>query len=204
MKVGRHSRCPQNGAFHFDYWIVLLVGWKPVVDVNYPSKVTFWVRILDVSFQLWAEKTFQTIGDALGQVQGEVDLYEGQVRLELDGFKPLVFIMTAEFHEGVEIVVSLRYEKLFGFCRTCFRLTHDQYWCPSLNVEVEHARMALEIKLEQGSHTTSYKAAVANGKESISHRREGNHHHSKKAKELRKGKGIPREMTVSFRHEISF
>ena len=55
--------------------------------------------------------------------------------MELDGFKPLVFSVAIELEEGVEIMVALRYEKLFGFCRECFRLTHDQSRCPALHKE---------------------------------------------------------------------
>lgn len=56
----------------------------------------------------------------------------GRVRVEIDGLKPLVFSVTVEFEEGVEITMALRYEKLFGFCRECFHLTHDQSRCPAL------------------------------------------------------------------------
>lgn len=93
----------------------------------------FWVHVLDLPLQYWASQTFQSIGDALGRVQGEVDIMEGGVWVELDGFKPLVFSITVDFDEGVEVHDSLRYEKLIGYCRECFRMTHDQSRCPILN-----------------------------------------------------------------------
>lgn len=111
--------------FHFDYWMVSLVRWKPMLDTNYASNITFWVRVLDVPLQFWVVSTFQSVGGAIGQVQGEVDLLEGRVRVELDRFKPLVFSVEVYFDEGVELVVNLRYEKLFGFCRVCCCMTHD-------------------------------------------------------------------------------
>lgn len=89
-----------------------IVRWKPVLEPNYPYRISFWVRVLDVPTQFWAASTFRGVGEVLGQVHGEVDLMEGRVRVELDGFKPLVFSMDVNFDEGVELVVNLRYERL--------------------------------------------------------------------------------------------
>lgn len=72
------------------------------------------------------------MGEAIGTVQGPVDLIAGRVRVEVDGFKPLVFSVAVEFEEGVEITMGLRYEKLFGFCKECFCRTHEQARCPEL------------------------------------------------------------------------
>lgn len=113
------------GPFHFNAWMISLVRWKPVVKVNYPSKIIFWVYVLDIPLHFWAAQTFRSVGDALGKVQGEVDITEGRVRVEVDGFKPLIFSMTINFDEGVELPVSLRYEKLVGFCSECFCMTHN-------------------------------------------------------------------------------
>ncbi|KAL0729774.1 hypothetical protein Bca4012_025867 [Brassica carinata] len=150
--------------FHFDYWMVSLVRWKPVLEVNYPSRIIFWVRVLDIPLQFWVPQIFQGVGEAIGKVQREVDLYEGRVRVEIDGFKPLVFSMAVEIGEGVEIMVSLRYEKLFGFCRECFSLTHDRSRCPSLRKEVELESKVKGDSADHGSHVTSFKAAVSNGR----------------------------------------
>ncbi|CAA7019692.1 unnamed protein product [Microthlaspi erraticum] len=38
------------GPFHFDYWRLSVVRWEPVMDPNYPSDITFWVRVLGVPF----------------------------------------------------------------------------------------------------------------------------------------------------------
>ncbi|KAG2314292.1 hypothetical protein Bca52824_017414 [Brassica carinata] len=189
-------------TFHSDYWMVPLVRWKPILDVNYPSKITFWVRVLDVPLQYWAVSTFQSVGEALGQVQGEVDLMEGRVRVELDGFKPLVFSMEVDFDEGVELVVNLRYEKLFGFCKECFFMTHDQMKCPTLVSAVEEGPAMVESKPERGSHVTSYKAVVSNGKESGGEHRDVHHVPSREVKDGNKGKGIVRDKQGSYRSDI--
>lgn len=65
--------------FHFDYWVILLVRWRPVLEPNYPSKITFWVRVMDLPLQFRAAETFQSVGEAIGTVQGPVDLIAGMV-----------------------------------------------------------------------------------------------------------------------------
>lgn len=190
--------------FHFDFWMVSLVRWKPVLDANYPSKITFWVRVLDVPLQFWAASTFHGVGSAIGQVQGEVDLMEGRVRVQLDGFKPLVFSMEVDFDEGVELVVNLRYEKLFGFCKECFCMTHDQARCLSLITVVEEGSVLEGSMTEQRSLATSYKTAVTNGRGSGEIPREGTQVSTRDLKEGGKGKGIMREKQGSFRQEGAY
>ncbi|EOA23804.1 hypothetical protein CARUB_v10017017mg, partial [Capsella rubella] len=114
--------------FHFDYWMLSLVRWEPSVDASYPSAVKFWIRVLGVPLQYWADPTFRSIGEALGFVE-EVDINGGRVRVILDGFKPLCFETEMEFSTGDEVSVTLRYERLFGYCRRCFSLCHDEAHC---------------------------------------------------------------------------
>ncbi|KAJ4910275.1 Uncharacterized protein Rs2_04896 [Raphanus sativus] len=118
------------GPFHFDAWMISLVRWKPVVEVNYPYTIIFRVYVLDIPLHFWAAQTFRSVGDALGKVQGEVDITEGRVRVEVDGFKPLIFSMTINFDEGVELPVSLRYEKLVGFCSSSLQGRQSGYHGP--------------------------------------------------------------------------
>ncbi|ESQ44683.1 hypothetical protein EUTSA_v10003335mg, partial [Eutrema salsugineum] len=104
--------------FHFDYWMLSLVRWSPVVDPSYPSVIKFWIRIIGVPLQYWADVSFRSIGKALGDVKS-VNLDEGKVQ-----------VTTVNFDEGVETTIYLRYEKLFGYCRNCLSLCHDQQRCP--------------------------------------------------------------------------
>ncbi|CAA7030822.1 unnamed protein product [Microthlaspi erraticum] len=117
--------------FHFDYWMISLVRWEPVMDPRYPSAINFWVRMMGIPLHFWAEPTFRSIGEALGEVL-EVDIDVGQVKVCLEGYKPLVFETTVEFHSGEETMVNLRYERLFGYCRECFSLCHGVLQCPIL------------------------------------------------------------------------
>lgn len=82
-------------------------------------------------FIFWAELTFKTIGSALGDVKA-VDIDARIVQVVIDGFKSLCFETYVEFHNGEEIPISLRYDRLFGFCRQCFSLCHEDKECPTL------------------------------------------------------------------------
>ncbi|XP_056844259.1 uncharacterized protein LOC130496302 [Raphanus sativus] len=180
--------------FHFDYWMISLVRWRPVLEPNYPSKIIFWVRVLDIPLQFRAAETLQSVGEAIGVVQGPVDLVGGRVRVEVDGFKPLVFSMEIDFEQGVEITVALRYEKLFGFCRECSMLTHEQARCPSLKKEEPvnvTGGAGEEGPGEGGANVTSFKAAVVHGSKTQGDRRD-------------KGKGIARQKQGPYRKEDAY
>ncbi|KAL0854150.1 hypothetical protein Bca101_059302 [Brassica carinata] len=178
------------GPFHFDSWMISLVRWKPVVEINYPSKIIFWVYALDIPLQFWAAQTFQSIGDALGKVHGEVDIEEGRVRVEVEGFKPLVFTMTIDFDEGVEIPVALRYEKLVGYCTECFCMTYDKSLCPSLLKTVEAGSTSVTNQPEQAANASSYRGAVLKGREQGGEGREGQYYRNPIGNDGNKGKGL--------------
>ncbi|ESQ51095.1 hypothetical protein EUTSA_v10022993mg [Eutrema salsugineum] len=138
--------------FHFDYWMLSLVRWTPVVDPNYPSAITFWIRVIGVPLHFWADLTFRSIGKALGKVEA-VNLNEGKIQVTIDGLKPLCFETLVEFHSGEETTVFLRYERLFGYCRQCFSLWHDYQRCPD---RVENAGRQMtehendDLRMNQG------------------------------------------------------
>ena len=148
--------------FHFDNWMLSVVRWEPVVEDNYPSKITFWVRAIGVPLHFWAEPTFKSIGDALGEVRGDdaIDINDGKIRVILDAFKPLVFFITVEVHSGEETVIALRYDPLHGFCRTCSSLRHDQSRCPTTKGTTEEGDVGPSDKPDQGGKALSYKGAV--------------------------------------------
>ena len=189
--------------FHFDSWMVSLVRWKPVLEPNYPSKITFWVRVLELPLQFRAAETLQSVGQAIGTVQGPMDLIGGRIRVEVDGFKPLVFSVTVDFEEGVEVTVALRYEKLFGFCRECYMLTHEQSRCPPLAKEDIESFMVGGFDGD-GAGATSYKAVVANDTKQLGERREAHYNHSQAGRGGDKDKGIVRESQGAYRQEGSF
>ncbi|XP_013589782.1 uncharacterized protein LOC106406866 isoform X2 [Brassica napus] len=148
--------------FHFDNWMLSVVRWEPVMEENYPSKITFWVRVIGVPLHFWAVPTFKSIGEALGEVRGDddIDIDEGKVRVIIDAIKPLVFLVTAEFHSGDESTIALRYEKLHGFCRICSSLWHDQFPCPTVKKSTDEETEVQPPKPEQDPAMLSYKGAV--------------------------------------------
>lgn len=154
--------------YHFYYWMISLVRWKPVMEKSYPTEITFWVRVLGVPLQYWAEPTFESIGGALGNVV-EVDLEYGRVKVVVDGAQCLCFETSVdfcggEFYGGGEELIALRYEKLFGYCSMCFSLCHDMTKCP-LNMESPKGKIeAREARTERGGErAASYKGVVING-----------------------------------------
>lgn len=124
----------QMQPYYFDYWMVSLVRWQPKKTLNYPSDITFWVKVQGVPLEFWAVPTFESIGNALGDTV-EVDHDYRRVKVVVDGFKELCFETTVdfkggEFHDGEEVLVSLKYEKLFGYCTICGSLCHEEELCP--------------------------------------------------------------------------
>ncbi|CAH2061060.1 unnamed protein product [Thlaspi arvense] len=79
----------QMEPYHFDGWMVVLVQWEPIMEPNYPSSLTFWVRIMGVPLHFWADTSFRNTGEAIRAVH-EIDLDGGRVRLTLDAFKPVI------------------------------------------------------------------------------------------------------------------
>ena len=150
--------------FHFDHWMISLVRWSPSVHPDYPCSIIFWIRVLGVPIQFWAETTFKDIGAALGEVQA-VDVDGGRVQVKLNGFLPLCFETEVEFSSGEETTMFLRYERLFGFCKLCKSLCHEEAQC-ALNLVPKAAVVSQPLsqddKKDKGSHNMSFRGAVVN------------------------------------------
>ncbi|CAA7055217.1 unnamed protein product [Microthlaspi erraticum] len=120
----------ETETFTFNEWMVSIVRWEPVVRRDYPSEINFWVRIVGVPEDLWEDRIFRRIGDEIGTVR-EVDEVNAMVKVSIDGTKPLCFEIPVRFEiEEVDVIVKMEYEKLFGYCETCFSLRHDKDSCP--------------------------------------------------------------------------
>ncbi|XP_024015892.1 uncharacterized protein LOC112089146 [Eutrema salsugineum] len=148
--------------FHFDYWMLSLVWWMPVVDPSYPTAIMLgsynWRSIT-----LLADETFRCIGKALGDVKA-VNLDDGKIQVVIHGQKPLCFETVVEFHGGEETVVYLRYERLFGYCRICFSLCHDHQRCPTRSGGADRT-IKEDNGEDQGKNqgAASYRAAMLHG-----------------------------------------
>ncbi|KAG2282049.1 hypothetical protein Bca52824_053269 [Brassica carinata] len=147
--------------FHFDYWMLSLARWQPKKSVLFPSEITFWVRIIGVPGEFKTVPTFESIGDAIGRTVAELC------------FETTVDFTGGEFYDGEEAPVSLRYEKLFGYCQVCGSLCHKDELCP---LDVKNTNKSPEKKREgrEGNgawydggkyddRARSYKGVVING-----------------------------------------
>ncbi|XP_009139367.2 uncharacterized protein LOC103863369 [Brassica rapa] len=120
--------------FHFDYWMLALARWQPKQLKDFPSEIPFWIRVVGLPLEFRTVPTLESIGGALGRVL-DVDVTQNRVQIVVDAFKELCFETTidfkgGEFYEEEEVAVSLRYEKLFGFCELCGSLCHKEELCP--------------------------------------------------------------------------
>ncbi|XP_024011097.1 uncharacterized protein At4g02000-like [Eutrema salsugineum] len=91
---------------HFNKWTFALERWEPNLQDNFPSSVTFWVRIRGIPLHYWVELAFKKIGDALGFVEA-VDEKEGSVLVSVDVTQPLKMKKKAQFDNGDEVTVTL-------------------------------------------------------------------------------------------------
>lgn len=153
--------------YHFDYWMLTLARWQPRMPKNFPSEIPFWIKVEGVPLELWSTDTFQSIGDAIGETT-DVDLDFGKMRVVLDSEKELCFetevdFKGGEFYEEEEALVLLKYDKLFGFCKLCFKLCHDEDHCPLNPRSPTKKKETKEIEERKEERARSYKGVVING-----------------------------------------
>lgn len=157
---------------------ILTIGWSLWFDGNLRS-LSNTHRPSRIPLEFWAAPTFESIGDALGETV-EVDHDYGRVKVVVDGFKELCFetaveFKGGEFHEGEEVIVSLKYEKLFGYYIICGNLCHDEEVCPSNPKAPEERSQEKQRKKEvrdgaDGKHddrARSYKGVVIHGNNEV-------------------------------------
>lgn len=127
-----------------------------------------------------------------------VDVTLKRVQVVVDAFKELCFETTVdfkggEFYDGEEAAVSLRYVKLFVFCKLCGSLCHKEELCP---LDEKNAKASLERRreiregIEGWSDSTkheeralSYKGVVINGGHT------GQQHKERESRVLWEGQG---------------
>ncbi|KAF3501036.1 hypothetical protein F2Q69_00043425 [Brassica cretica] len=146
------------------------------------------IRVEGLPIEFWSTPAFQSIGDAIGETT-YVDLDYGKMRVVVDGFKELTLETTVEFKGGEfydeeEVPVSLKYEKMFGFCKLCFSLCHEEDHCPLNPKSLEKKKDTRDEPVgRREDRARSYRGVVINGEEN----------HEDKGKDQRsyqgKGKG---------------
>lgn len=123
------ERVLSKGPNHYKRWMLILQKWEPIISESFTSKITFWVRIHDIPLHFWNEQTITTIGEDIGPMSGKV-LEEAKVRVEVDGFHPLMMDMEIQLPSEEIISVEFEYIKIEKHCFTCFSLLHEEINCP--------------------------------------------------------------------------
>ncbi|KAG2288245.1 hypothetical protein Bca52824_047849 [Brassica carinata] len=147
--------------------MLALARWQPKKSLLFPSEIMFWVRVLGVPMEFRTAPTFESISDALGRT----------VAVDIEHSRVLV----------VEAAISLRYEKLFGYCPLCSSLCHKEEKCPlAKKASPEKKREARKGNggwYDGGKHddqARSYKGVVINGNQNQQHKeRDGREYYGK-------------------------
>ena len=126
------KRVLDNRPYHFDYWMVILQRWEPIISASFPSQIPFWIKIRGLPLHYWQDRMISDIGEELGTLENhELTKTTARVRVLVDGLKPLVKETIIEFDSGEEAHITLEYERLENHCSICQRLSHKSAHCPS-------------------------------------------------------------------------
>ncbi|RID62235.1 hypothetical protein BRARA_E01322 [Brassica rapa] len=161
----------ESQPYHFDYWMISIARWQPRMTRSFPSEIPFWIKVEGLPTEFWSTPALQSIGDAIGETT-DVDLDYGKMRVVLDGFKELTLETSVEFKGGEfydeeEVPVSLKYDKLFGICKLCSSLCHDEDHCPLNPKSVDKKTDSREeLANKKEDRARSYKGVVIHGEES--------------------------------------
>ncbi|KAL0722453.1 hypothetical protein Bca4012_037052 [Brassica carinata] len=167
-----------KAPYHFKRWMIILQRWEPVISDDFPSSISFRVRVHGIPLHYWNEKALEAIGSELGEVENK-DVDQGRVRVQSNGLKALVMIMDLSLPSGGTKEVELEYEYLQKHCFLCMSLSHEQEACPQKrssrpsNSEVRginhsntlesldsYKRAKDDKKLERGRHAGSQRRAI--------------------------------------------
>lgn len=107
----------------FNDWSFALERWEPHVGNVFPNTMTFWVSTVGIPSLFWVDETFRNLGNSFGTVRA-VDAPQARVFVTIRADEPLFFRKKVQIPSGEMVWVSLTYEKLFRWCKTCHRLCH--------------------------------------------------------------------------------
>lgn len=107
---------------------MILQRWEPVIADDFPSSISFWVRIHGIPLHYWTEEALHAIGSELGTVETK-DVKQGRIRVQINGLKPLVVSMDITL-KGGQKQIEVEYEKIEKHCFLCRSLSHEKESCP--------------------------------------------------------------------------
>ncbi|KAJ4867625.1 Uncharacterized protein Rs2_50828 [Raphanus sativus] len=119
----------EKGPYHYKRWMLLLQQWEPTVSDQFPSDISFNVRIHGIPLHYWSTKTILTIGAQLGKCSLR-DEKEAKIWVVVNGLQPLTMEMEIELPSEDLTNVELEYIKIEKHCFTCFSLFHEEATCP--------------------------------------------------------------------------
>ncbi|KAH0884166.1 hypothetical protein HID58_060262 [Brassica napus] len=122
----------QQGPFHYNFCMFVLVRWEPIVHDDYPWIIPFWVHLIGFPLHLWTDTNLRNIGGRIGHID-TLELTEGRMLIEVDSRWPLKFSRKVEY-EGDEVTIEIKYDKLFKHCSICGMMSHEKGYCPSLDI----------------------------------------------------------------------
>lgn len=124
------KRFLENIPYLFNYWMVIIQRWEPVISSVFPSKIPFWITIKGLPLHYWHDKMVKEVDQELGTLEDhELTKTTARVQVSVDGLKPLIKEMMVDFDSGEETYITLEYEKLEAHCSYCFSLLHSRRNC---------------------------------------------------------------------------
>lgn len=146
----------QQGPFHYNFCMFVLVRWEPIVHDDYPWIIPFWVEISGIPLHLWTVKNLRKIGGKLGHID-TMELSEGRLLVDVDTRKPLIFTKKVSSPEGDEVSIHFTYEKLFKHCKYCGFLSHEEPLCSKKHedqrVKTKESDVFSRVQLPQESQS---------------------------------------------------
>lgn len=137
----------EKGPFHYNFWMIVLVRWEPIVHDEYPWELTLWTQLTGLPLHFWLEATMRSIGEKVGHVL-EVDEDDAWLCLTVDSRKPLKFTCKIRFHTGEQATVQLKYDRLFKFCSHCGSLSHEVQVCPMRTTAESQTRPGIFTRIQ--------------------------------------------------------
>lgn len=119
----------ENGPYHYKKWMLLLQRWEPSVSEDFPSNISFWIRIHGIPLHLCSDGTIETVAKHLGFMANR-DVNEPKIRVVINGLLPLEMTMDIQLPTDEVIEIEFEYIKIEKHCFTCFSLFHEESDCP--------------------------------------------------------------------------
>ena len=95
------ERVLDNRPYQFDYWMVIIQRWEPIISASFPSQIPFWIRIKGLPLHFWLEDMICKIGKDLGTLLNhELTKTTTRVKVLVDGLMPLTKEAIIEFDSG--------------------------------------------------------------------------------------------------------